>query len=134
MTHEEIYAKLRTIAPLVVFSANKEVDPYFVWDGDCEEPDDMEAHNVSVTAVAIVGGKMIEGAAYLGGCYMAHDEAVGDCHGYLPQMLEEAASELLSLAPVGDWRSPLRSEIENAIAFLSGEMKSRYDEQTTAKA
>lgn len=97
-TPEAIFAELRRIAPNIAFSVNWEGDPYHSWDGDGPDPreEGYEPHNVDVIAHAIVNGEDIEGRNNLGGVYDKPDERDPDIHGYLPQMLEEAAKELLT--------------------------------------
>jgi len=89
--------RIREERPDIAISVIWEHDPYFVWDGDMEDPekDGYLPHNVTVTASKIVNGKLIEGNAYLGGCYSKDngkdDPEIG---GYLPQMIQEAIEEV----------------------------------------
>lgn len=128
MTATEIYARLKTLAPSVVFSAKAEVDYNFRWDGDGPDPVDegYDAHDVEVTATAVTEGTLQTGTAYMCGHYRKDDEPLDDLGGYLPQMLEEAAMELVTLTPPD---SHLRRELTNALSFLKQEMQDRYDAQ-----
>lgn len=93
---ESLYAELRLNAPSVVFSASREVDPYYTWDGDGQDPvaQGYEPCTVRVTASCIVDGYLLEADDVLCGCYFQPDEATDDVHGYLPQMIQEAAIRL----------------------------------------
>src|SRR5690348_2884679 len=92
-----IFAQLAEAAPAIAFSASRSIDSYYSWDGDGPDPRDegFDPCNVDVQAFAILGGSVIEGHDYLGGCYYRHDEPMGDVHGYLLQMLQAATEELL---------------------------------------
>lgn len=68
--------------------------------------------------------------ATLGESWYRPDEPLDDVHGYLPQMLEEAALELQKQVEHG---SPLYYSLNRAILMLKAEMKRLYDEQMTAK-
>ena len=89
---------LKQSRPEIAVQIIWEEDPYFQWDGDCEEPENMTPYNVEVRASRVVNGKLVSGHAYLGGCYSADagkdDPEIG---GYLPQMIEEAVAELDAL-------------------------------------
>jgi hypothetical protein len=128
MTANELYAKLRELAPSVAFSAHKERDDYYTWDGDGAEPDDVDAHNIDVRAETVAGGVLVSGTASLGGCYMAWGEEIGDVGGYLPQMLRDAAEELKGEVSDAD----VIRELDAAVAFLRQEMRERYDAQRSA--
>lgn len=121
---------MRTIAPNVVFIATRDPDPDYVWDGDGPDPidDDFEAYNVDVTVNTVVDGKAFEAVASLGGCYFKDDEPIDDLHGYLPQKLEEAASELHGQVP----DSNVKDQLSHAIAMLKQEMTDRWQAQQDA--
>jgi len=84
---------------MIAFTLCRTEDPSFRWDGDGPDPskDGFLAYDVTVKARTIVEGEIMEACEYLGGSYYKHDEPLGDVHGYLPQMLEEAASKLAVL-------------------------------------
>lgn len=117
---EAIYAELRKLAPSVCFSASREVDPYFTWDGDGEDPvnNGYTPYDVDVTASVIVGGVLVQETDSLGGCYFMDDEPIGDIHGYLPQMIQEAAVALLHKLPA-NIDPALVKQLQDVDAFLS---------------
>lgn len=123
--------KLKTIAPNVVFSATRQLDPYCSWDGDGPSPRDegFSPYNVIVVAKCIERGEIIEGESCLGSSWFKHDEPIGDAHGYLPQMLEEAATELQEKA--GEDRT--NDQLLAAIVAIKSEMKRAYNEQMAGK-
>lgn len=134
MTATEIYARLKDLAPNVAFSASKDEDRSCVWDGNGPDPADngLIAYDVTVTACTILDGDYVEGNAYLGSCYMEHDEAIDDIGGYLPQKLEEAAEDLQNeIADLQDGVSlrHVENQLKNVIAFIKQEMQYRYDAQ-----
>jgi hypothetical protein len=120
----QIYATLRKIAPNIRFSAEWNQDESFVWDGN---PDDdptefgYVAHDVDVTARAIVYGDDVEGRQSLGGVYDKPYEKDPDIHGYLPQMLEEAAADL-ERQVTGEWKKQLQA----ARKYLKEVLRGRY--------
>jgi hypothetical protein len=62
----------------------------------------------------------------MGGSYFKFVEPCGDVGGYLPQMLEEAASELGNshqFLAISTWRTSHHGELQNAIGFIKREMK-----------
>lgn len=134
MTPNEIYARLRELAPSVVFSAERERDDSFCWDGDGPDPveNGFEAFDITVYAKAAVDGVLVEGRASLGGCYMLPDEELGNVGGYLPQMLEEAAKELYEQIP--SLFGSVRTQLERVMDFLNQELRRRYAEQQSALA
>lgn len=96
----------------------------------------LEAYDVDVKATAIVNGEMVEGCASLGGSYFQADEPIGDVHGYLPQMLKEAAEELVKLTQASGIESdnhpaklPVWIEAHRAAGYMAAVLKSRYEEQ-----
>ena len=82
--------------PNVAITVHREIDPFFQWDGDGPDPadDGFDAYDVIVTATTIVAGEFVKGKAYCGGTYYRMDEPIGDVHGYLPQMMQEALEDL----------------------------------------
>jgi hypothetical protein len=132
MTANDILAELKRLAPSVAFSATDAPDDDGVWDGDGPDPIEygLTPREVTVTAMAIVGGEAFRGNAYLTGCYLGHGERLGDIHGYLPQMLDEAADDLLAkLDSQPD--SPVPNELGAVQSFLTQEMRDRYEAQST---
>ena len=88
---------LREKRPDIAVTVEWEIDHSFKWDGDGPDPEEegLFPHDVVVTATAIRNGKIVEGYAYLVGCYSPFGGPhCPDIHGYFPQMLEEALSEL----------------------------------------
>ena len=128
MTANEIHTRLQQLAPSVSFASSRKQDTFFRWDGDGPDPEDegFLAYDVDVTATTIIEGKLVSSTASLGGCYMTHDEPIDDIHGYLPQMLEEAASDLAKLLPEGH---ALHENLTAVTDFLSQEMRGRWEQQ-----
>lgn len=128
MNAKEIFNNLAELAPSVVFRASREADECFVWDGDGPDPweEGYTPYNVTVEAMTIVGGVTVEGQSHLGGSYYKFDEPIDDVHGYLPQMLEEAAEELEGEPEIVE---PVAGQLKAAIAFLRKELEDRYAEQ-----
>ena len=131
---------LRQAAPQIAITIHWSPDPDDCW-GDAInrdwtaglDPDDWQAWQSEVRAVAIVGGTMIQGSAYLGGTWeKASDhpaQSNPDISGYLPQMLEEAVLEIVAQVPN---QKTLRAQGRRAVAFLQAEMQSRYAAQRSA--
>lgn len=97
MNAQEKIDLLKQTRPDVAISITWEVDESFTWDGDGEDPSESGymAHNVTVTATCIRGGTLIEGCAYLGGCYAKPGEPKdNDVSGYAVDMIEEALEEM----------------------------------------
>jgi hypothetical protein len=132
MTPEQIFDELKTRAPSICFAISREEDSYFSWDGDGPDPrdDGYTPYNVDVEARAIENGEVRTGRNSLGGSYYKPEEPLGDVHGYLPQMLEEAAEELCG--QLSD--ASLRVQARAAQAFLNEEMQRRYDAQSRVSA
>lgn len=81
-----------------MFSVSRELDPNFVWDGDGPDPQEegFNPYDVTVACRTVINGEQVEGESYLGGCYFQPDEPIGEIHGYLTQMVEEALDDLVS--------------------------------------
>lgn len=134
---QTILETLRTIAPNVAVAVHwSHDDGSFNGAGDWtegEDPDEWQVWQSEVVASAILRGQEVSGNANLVGIWEKSSDHPAtsnpDISGYLPQMLEEALEELLGQVPEGDWRSSLRSQIENALNFLKTEMRERGDEQ-----
>jgi hypothetical protein len=92
----ECIEELRVSRPDVAITIERELDPYFSWDGDGPDPRDegYSPYTVTVMAIAIRNGELLTGDDSLGGCYYRPNEPIDDVHGYLPQMVEEAVDEL----------------------------------------
>lgn len=123
-----VKAKLAAVAPSIAFTSSREVDEFNKWDGDGPDPEESGhvAYLVTVKASAIVAGEWHHGSSSLGSSYFLPDEPIGDVHGYLLQMLDEAAEELAR--SVGD-ESELAEECVFARALLKVEMRNAYDAQ-----
>lgn len=143
-TPEGILEGLRKIAPSVAISVSWELDSYFSWYGDGPDPreEGYSLYNVTVTAKAIVDGEEEEGHAYLGGSYSKPNEHDPNIHGYFPQMVDEALSDLYrtisGVAPTSSrkaWDPRVRVtgdeslllELRNAIKFTNVSMKEIYE-------
>lgn len=127
MKHK-LFAELARIAPNCRFSASRTLDPCCSWDGDGADPREQgfSAYDVTVTAETIINGEIVEGSASLGPSWYQPGEPLDDIHGYLPQMLEEAATELQGKV---EHCSPLYFTLAHAITFLKNEMRRLYNEQ-----
>jgi len=127
---KEICERLKRIAPNVVFQSSRDPDQTFRWDGDSPDPSEEGylPYDVTVTARAIVRGELIEGNAYLGGSYYKPDEPIGSIHGYLPQMLQEAAAELLRITPAS-----LGRQLKGAIGYLTDLMRREWQAQQSCR-
>lgn len=128
MTTEEIYARLRELAPNVLFSASKQPDPDIARDElDGTSNPDLDPYSVTISARCIIGGREYEGNGYLGGVWMEYDEPIDDLGGYLLQKLEEATVELKAWAVS---KSPeIVAELDAVLTFLKEEMHRSYEEQ-----
>lgn len=126
-----IAADLRKIAPSISFSVELSEDHNYRWDGDGPDPaeDGYVPYDVDVTAKAIVDGDEIVGRASLGGHYQKPGEPDPEIGGYLPQMLQEAADELLKEIPTGRSRAGIRMEAREASTYLTRLMRALYDAQ-----
>ena len=132
MSKPEYLNQLNKIAPSILFTVSRELDPYESWNGDGPNPrdDGYSPYSVDVTALVIIGGEIIEGAQSLGSSWYRHDEPLGDVHGYLPQMLEEAATELQSTIGAV---SPMGRELTAAIEYMKAVMRQEWEAQQTAR-
>ena len=122
--------KLRELAPSVVFDVAWSHDEDARWPKDCGERGDYIPYNTEVTARAIVGGEEVEGRACMGGTWEIPGKMDPEIGGYLPQMLEEAASELITQKGI-----PLKIKIElrAVIGFLKTLMRQRWQEQQSSR-
>ena len=125
-----IHEQLKKLAPHVRFETSRELDESFVWDGDGPDPIDegYEPYDVTVRVFIVHSGEVLDAYSHLGGSYYLPDEEIGDIHGYLPQMLQEAVREVMESNELLPRDSQYR-ELEVADRFLTDEMQRRYDEQ-----
>lgn len=132
MTSDEIYAALAVCAPDIEFSSSRELDEDSEWDGDGPDPveEGFSPYVVTVTARCIANGRLQEGERSLSSSYFRDDEEIGDVHGYLPQMLEEAASELLKKTT----ERRHNVQLEQVLHVLSLEMRARWQAQQQEKS
>lgn len=87
---------LRELRPDVAIMVVRSIDWRCEWGGDGPNPreEGFEPYVVTVTATAIKDGVLVQGGDFLGSCWYRPTEAIGEIHGYLPQMVEQAVSEL----------------------------------------
>lgn len=87
---------LRRTYPDIAISVSRSVDYSCVWNGDSPDPvlEGYIPHDIEVTTTKIHRGCLIVGSAYLGSSYYQPGEPIGDIHGYLPQMVDEAMDDL----------------------------------------
>jgi hypothetical protein len=113
LSHNHIITELAHLAPGIHISTTWEEDPDFPWDGDGRDPVTYGyyPHDVTVTAMKIDRGKLLEAESHLGGSY---SESGGphcpDIGGYFPQMLEEALDALGEPAAAGHVRQLIRAD------------------------
>ena len=132
----EIAARLATFAPSISFSVSREIDENYRWDGDGEDPAEngFDAYTITVTARAIIDGQIVEGENSLGGSYFQDDEPTGEIHGYLLQMLAEAAKDLCDTLSRRGWYSGERLEqLADARCYIRQAMRAAYDAQMAGK-
>lgn len=134
---EPLAAALKRLAPSVIFSVSAEIDPCYRWDGDGPDPveNGFDAYDITVKALTIDCGTIREGEAYLGGSYFEPDEPTGEIHGYLLQMLEEAAEELQK--ELARWINKsvfVNEQLAAVRSHLKAAMQTAYDEQRATAA
>jgi len=115
LNHNEIIIQLARVAPAIHIATAWEEDPNFIWDGDGPDPaaDGYYPHDVTVTAMKIEQGERLETVAYLSGSYSEFGGAhCPDIHGYFPQMVEEALSELGEEPAASLVRNLMRADYE----------------------
>lgn len=119
--------ELRSVAPSIAITTSREEDLSFRWDGDGPDPRQrgFRPYDVTVSVQAIIGGELVSAEAYLGGSYYRPNEPLRDIHGYLPQMIEEAVTELQTLATT----RVLKDECGQALDFIRKVMQDEYDKQ-----
>jgi hypothetical protein len=140
MKKTELQKALATIAPSISIRT--------IWehDEDCrdirkhcdgmenEDPDDWQAWQSNVCAVAIIDGDEIEGNAYLGGTWEkagdVPEESNPEISGYENQMTVEALEELgREIVKSGDCESGLLVQIVQAVAHCKAESAKTYAAQ-----
>ena len=106
MKKTELQKTLATIAPSIcirtIWEHDSDIHPDIRKDCDGfddEDPDDWQAWQSNIQAVAIVNGEEIEGNAYLGGTWEkagdVPEESNPEISGYENQMTVEALEELM---------------------------------------
>ncbi len=95
----------RSLNPTIGFEFQTTPDTDYQWPGEPDtEPDTMLPYVHEVVAITVMGGRVLRGQAFLGGCYMdanghhpTSDEVKADltASGYLDQMVQEAAIDIL---------------------------------------
>lgn len=121
--------RLRDECPRLAITLHREHDPFYRWDGDGPNPrkSGFKPYDVCVTAQAIMGGVLYEGTNWLGGSYYRDNEPLGDVHGYLPQMIDEAVDDLRKIIPPGD--SFALTDCDTAQEIMRQVMRELYDRQ-----
>lgn len=78
--------------PDVAIVITSERDQFYTWDGDGPDPaeDGYIPCDITVSALTIHNGRIVEASASLGGSYFLPGESFDDIHGYYPQMRDEA--------------------------------------------
>jgi len=123
---------LARLAPSIALETIWEHDEDARWDIEDPELDanDYQAWQSEVRATAIIGGNAVTKSAHLCGTWEKFGDHPSksnpDISGYLPQMIEEALTELGQQLPQP---SAVWLECAAAIAYVKGEMQRRYDEQ-----
>lgn len=127
MTDDEVLKKLKKIAPNVCFTIDRGIDLFFEWDGNGQDPKEYgyDPYTIVVFAMAIVNGEQLIGRDSLCGCYYKPEEPIGDIHGYLNQMLVDAAKELKMYITDDN----IMQQLDNAIAMIKQEMHEQYQAQ-----
>jgi len=126
MKKTELQKALANIAPSICIRTIWEHDQDCrdirkdVCDLEDEDPEDWQAWQSNVKAVAIVNGEEIEGNAYLGGTWEkagdVPEESNPEISGYENQMTVEALEELLTIFSPAVHRS-LAVQIEDAVEY-----------------
>mgnify|MGYP003556210305 CR=1 FL=1 len=136
MKKTELQKALAAIAPSICIRTIWEHDEDCrdirkdVCDMEDEDPDDWQAWQSNVKAVAIVNGEEIEGNAYLGGTWEkagdVPEESNPEISGYENQMTVEALEELFVSPAI---QPSLAAEIGLAIDYCKREADLSYDKQ-----
>ena len=93
----KLIEELKKTNPAYFVETVWEEDNDYVWDGEGDDPvnEDFIPYIVKVEVSTIINGEMISGVNYLADCYTKYGEKhCEDVHGYFPQMLDEAITEL----------------------------------------
>jgi hypothetical protein len=128
MSEPSYMKRLRYIAPSIALSVSREIDEDEEWDGDGPDPQEEGylPYCIEVTASTVIGGYLKEGFASLCSSYYQPDEPIGEAHGYLPQMVDEALSRLE--LPIRE-QPHLRAEVKKARDYMKRLMRKLYDDQ-----
>jgi len=122
-------AKLKDLAPGVAFSVEWSPDPHSLWDPQWGDQEEFEAFDVDVFARTIEAGEIIERFSSLGECWEIPDKKDPEIGGYLPQMLQEAAKELLDVAGSHE----ISEQLGAVVQFLKQLMQERWETQQVGK-
>jgi hypothetical protein len=122
----DFVARVARRAPSVVLSCDCEIDH----DYPDQFPDGVWPHQVTVRAVVIYKGAFVDGCSTIAGVLLADDEELGDIHGHLYQLADEALDNLIGALAVvgaphlGDLRMDVlaaRDEIEMILSKIAKE-------------
>lgn len=120
---------LHDIAPSIVITITHEPDDdgFYNWNEEEWGPaENYECYRTTVTATVILNGEFVTASAYLGCSYEKFGEPkCPEIHGYLPQMIEEAITELRKTDLPGFMTQYCQAG--NAIAHLRSVLQQRYD-------
>lgn len=121
----DLLSDLKVIAPGIAFSVSRKHDEHYVWDESGRDPRGRGflPYVIVVKARSIIHGELLEGSASICGSYYKPEEPIGDIHGYLPQMLMEAAEILDSQICARFGVHPAREEALAAVQFLRAWME-----------
>lgn len=127
------FAALAKLAPSIALSVLWERDTDAHWDIDDPEldADDFTAWQSTVTASAIVAGKLVEGHAYLAGTWERYGdkprESNPEISGYLWQNVGEALDELSKQTK--DAGDDLTRQIDGARSYVKDFLRRDYEAQ-----
>ena len=125
MKKPDYQLELQKLAPSVCFDVSWSHDEDARWPKDCGERGDYMPYNTDVTAKAIVEGEEIEGGACMGGTWELPDAIDPEIGGFLPQMLEEAAADLMRF----EMPMELERQVSAARLFLKAVLRKRWEDQ-----
>lgn len=121
----ELQKKLATLAPHVSVHTiwSHDLDLRDIRQDCCgmddEDPEDWQAWQSEIRAMAVVDGEEVSGSDYLGGTWEragdVPEESNPTISGYEPQMTREALSQLLPLCQSDE---ALTAQIESALAAI----------------
>lgn len=123
----KLIRNLNKISPSVCIEVLVTLDD-LPWDGDGPSParSGHKCYQSEVRVSVIVGGEIQSASDHLGGSWYRSPEQLirQDISGYLPQMIDGAAGQLLKELPAGN---PERLALDTLCGYLTREMKRRYD-------